>query len=137
MHPEHRLAAQPAIVSDDLVDEPIVAPWERYSDETLRLWLAPFRESRKPSDIFAESLDECMNFVIRGLAVYCVPESVERFYGRPDVVFRPLLGVVPAGTALVWLRVSENPAVASFVELTRKVLSSEAPPAVSIQSRRR
>jgi DNA-binding transcriptional LysR family regulator len=137
MHPEHRLAAQPAIVSDDLVDEPIVAPWERYSDETLRLWLAPVRESRKPSDIFAESLDECMNFVIRGLAVYCVPESVERFYGRPDVVFRPLLGVVPAGTALVWLRVSENPAVASFVELTRKVLSSEAPPAVSIQSRRR
>jgi hypothetical protein len=76
-----------------------------------------------------------MNFVVRGLAVYCVPESVERFYGRPDVVFRPLLGVDLAGTALVWHRESESPAVASFVEATRAVVSSERTgPAVSIQT---
>jgi DNA-binding transcriptional LysR family regulator len=137
MHPEHRLAAKPAVASEDLVDEPIVAPWDRYSDETLWFWLGPFREARKESDFYAESLDECMNYVIRGLAVYCVPESVERFYGRPDVVFRPLLGVESAGTALVWHRASENPAVANFVRVTRKVLESEASPAVSIQSRRR
>jgi DNA-binding transcriptional LysR family regulator len=137
MHPEHRLASKRAIVPDDLVDEPIVAPWDRYTRETLTFWLGPFRDARRDFDVYAESIDECMNFVVRGLAVYCVPESVERFYGRPDVVFRPLLGVEPAAIALVWHRESESPAVASFVEVTRTVVGSVAPPAVSIQSRRR
>jgi DNA-binding transcriptional LysR family regulator len=134
MHPEHRLASKPAIAPDDLGDEPIVAPWERYSRETTTFWLSPFREARKDFDVFAESLDECMNLVSRGVAVYCVPESVKRFYGRPDVVFRPLLGVMPSGIALVWHRRSQNPAVATFVEVTRKVLAAEPQPAVSIHS---
>jgi DNA-binding transcriptional LysR family regulator len=137
MHPEHRLASKPALTPDDLVDEPIVAPWDWYSAETLRFWLAPFRETRKQFDVFAESIDESMNFVIRGLAVYCVPESVKRFYGRPDVAFRPLLGVAPAGIALVWHRHANNAAVASFVEVTRSVLATEPGSAVSIESRPR
>jgi DNA-binding transcriptional LysR family regulator len=137
MHPEHRLATKPAIAPEDLVDEPIVAPWDRYSRETLTFWLAPFRDARKQFDVFAESVDESMNFVIRGLAVYCVPESVKRFYGRPDVVFRPLLGVAPARIALVWHRRSQNAAVGSFVEVTRNVLRSEPQPAVSIETRSR
>jgi DNA-binding transcriptional LysR family regulator len=137
MHPEHRLASRSAVDLDELVDEPIVAPWDHYSRETVTGWLAPFRQARKPIDLFAESIDECMNFVIRGLAVYCVPESVERFYGRPDVVFRPLLGVEPAGVALAWHREAQNPAVASFVAVTGTVLAEEAEAPVSIQSRRR
>jgi DNA-binding transcriptional LysR family regulator len=137
MHPEHRLASQRAVEADELVDEPVVAPWEHYSPETVARWLGPFRRARKPIDPFAESLDECMNFVVRGLAVYCVPESVERFYGRPDVVFRPLLGVEPAGVALAWHREAQNRAVASIIEVTRKVLGEAAEAPVSIQSRRR
>jgi len=137
MEPHHRLAERPAVSPDDLVDEPIVAPWDHYSPETVRGWLGPFRDARKDFDLQAESIDECMNFVIRGLAVYCVPESVERFYGRPDVVFRPLLGVKPAGITLVWHRASENAAVASFVQVTRNVVRSEEPRADSIQSLRR
>jgi DNA-binding transcriptional LysR family regulator len=137
MHPAYRLAEKTAVTPDELVDEPIVAPWEQYTRETTSAWLRPFREARKAFDVYAESIDECMNFVVRRLAVYCVPESVERFYGRPDVVFRPLLGVEPAGIALVWHRATENPAVASFVQVTRDVLRAEAPPAVPIQSRRR
>jgi DNA-binding transcriptional LysR family regulator len=137
MHPEHRLASKRAVEADELLDEPVVAPWDHYSPETVAQWLAPFRRARKPIDPFAESLDECMNFVVRGLAVYCVPESVERFYGRPDVAFRPLLGVEPAGVALAWHREAQNPAVASFVEVTRKVLGEAAEAPVSIQSRRR
>jgi DNA-binding transcriptional LysR family regulator len=137
MEPDHRLAGQRTVSPDDLVDEPIVTPWERYSPETLAFWLGPFREARKEFDVYAESVDECMNFVSRGLAVYCVPESVERFYGRPDVVFRPLTGVEPAGIALVWRRDTENPTVAKFVEVARAVLRSEPAPAISIKSRTR
>jgi DNA-binding transcriptional LysR family regulator len=137
MEPEHRLAARPAVSPDDLVDEPIVAPWDHYSPETVRSWLGPFRDARKDLDLQAESIDQCMNFAIRGLAVYCVPESVERFDGRPDVVFRPLLGVHPAAIALAWHRASANAAVASFVQLTRAVLKSENQRDDSIQSLRR
>jgi len=136
MHPEHRLAAKPAVAPDDLVDEPIVAPWDHYSPRTTAFWLGPFREARKEMDLQGESVEECLNFVTRGLAVYCVPESVERFYGRPDVAFRPLLGVEPAGIALVWHRETENPAVARFAEVTRAVAEAEPEPAVSIKSRR-
>jgi DNA-binding transcriptional LysR family regulator len=137
MHPEHRLASRPAVEPDELVNEPIVAPWDHYSPETIAWWLGPFRRARKPGDPFAESLDECMNFVTRALAIYCVPESVERFYGRPDVVFRPILGVEPAGVALAWHREAQNPAVASFLEVTRAVLGEQAEAPVSIQNRRR
>jgi DNA-binding transcriptional LysR family regulator len=137
MHPEHRLASKSVVDVADLVDEPIVAPWDHYSPETIAHWLAPFRQARKPGDLFAESLDECMNFVIRGLAVYCVPESVERFYGRPDVAFRPLRGAEPAAVALAWHREAQNPAVPRFVEVTRTVLADQAEAPVPIQSRRR
>lgn len=137
MHPEHRMASQRAVEPDELVDEPIVAPWDHYSPETVVRWLAPFRIARKPFDLFAESLDECMNLVVRGRALYCVPESVERFYGRPDVAFRPLVGVEPAGVALAWHREAQNPAVASFVAVTRAVLAEAAEAPIPIQSRRR
>ncbi|HEY6835652.1 MAG TPA: LysR substrate-binding domain-containing protein [Gaiellaceae bacterium] len=124
MHPEHRLATKRAVEPDDLVDEPIITPWERYSPETLAYWLAPFREGRKEFDVYAESVDNCLNLVSLGVGVYCVPESVERFYGRPDVVFRPLAGVEPAGIALAWRRDTDNPAVAKLVEVTRAVIQS-------------
>ena len=137
MHPEHLLAAKPAVAPEDLVDEPIVAPWDRYSPRTIAFWLGPFRNARKEFDVDAESVEECMHFVVRGLAVYCVPESVERFYGRPDVTFRPLLGVEPAGIGLIWRRDTENPAVGRFVEVTRTVQAGQSEPAVSIKSRRR
>ena len=137
MHPGHRLAAQRAVEPDDLVDEPIISPWGRYSPETLAYWFAPFRKRRKEFDLDAESVDNSMNLVSLGVGVYCVPESVERFYGRPDVVFRPLIGVEPAGIALAWRRDTENQAVAKFVEVARAVVRSEPEPAVAIKSRRR
>jgi DNA-binding transcriptional LysR family regulator len=137
MHPEHRLAAKRAVEPDDLVDEPIITPWDRYSPETLEYWLAPFREGRKEFDIYAESVDNCLNLVGLGAGVYCVPESVERFYGRPDIVFRPLVGVEAAVIALAWRRDTENPAVAKLVEVTRAVVRTEPEPVVAIKRRRR
>jgi DNA-binding transcriptional LysR family regulator len=56
-----------------------------------------------------------------------VPESVERFYPRPEVVFRPIADVEPARIVLVWHRDLQNPAVASFVEVTRAVVGEDVP----------
>jgi DNA-binding transcriptional LysR family regulator len=122
LHPEHPLAAKPALTASDLESEPIVAPWEYLPQEMLEFWFTPFRDRRLPADPSAKSADECLSFVSRGIAVYCVPESVQRFYPRPDVVFRPLMDVTPAQVVAAWHRETRNPAVASFVEVVRRVV---------------
>jgi DNA-binding transcriptional LysR family regulator len=127
MHPEHRLAELEEVRPDDLEAEPIVSSWEHYSPATLAYWLGPFRSERTPIDLQATSVDECLSLVARGLAVYVVPESAQRFYGRPDVVYRPLVGVGPASVALVWHREPQNAAVEPFVEVTRAIAGIQKP----------
>jgi DNA-binding transcriptional LysR family regulator len=127
MRPEHPLASQENVRPAELESVPIVAPWEHYSPETVAYWLGPFRRERTAIDLNATSVDECLSLVARGLAVYVVPESVQRFYGRPDIVYRPLTGVEPASVALVWHRETQNATVASFVEVTREVAGIQKP----------
>jgi DNA-binding transcriptional LysR family regulator len=127
MHPEHRLAELEEVRPEDLEAEPIVSSWEHYSPATLAYWLGPFRSERTPIDLQATSVDECLSLVARGLAVYVVPESAQRFYGRPDVVYRPLVGVGPASVALVWHREPQNAAVEPFVEVTRAIAEIQKP----------
>jgi DNA-binding transcriptional LysR family regulator len=135
MHPDHPLAGKRALNAGDLESEPIVAPWDHLPEEMVDFWFTPFRTGgRLPEDPNARSADECLSFVSRGIAVYCVPESVQRFYQRPDVVFRPIMDVAPAQVVLAWHREARNPAVASFVEVTRTVVGEESGNAVAIQS---
>ena len=135
MHPEHPLAAKPALTASDLESEPIVAPWDHLPQEILDFWFTPFRQKgRLAEDPNARSADECLSFVSRGIALYCVPESVQRFYPRPDVVFRPIMDVTPAQVVLAWHRETRNPAVTSFVEIARKVVGEERGDAVAIHS---
>jgi DNA-binding transcriptional LysR family regulator len=121
----HPLAAEQEVPTNALETEPIVGPWDEVSEEMLAFWYAPFRPEgrRREGDLHAKTVDESLSFVARGLAVYCAPESVERFYPRPQVVFRPIAGVEPAQTVVVWHRNAQNPAVESFVEVTRSVLA--------------
>ena len=121
MHPEHRLAAQDQVQAKELEAVPIVSSWEHYSPATLAHWLGPFRTERTSIDLQATSVDECLSLVARGLAVYVVPESAQRFYGRPDVVYRPLVGVEPVSVALVWHRDTQNAGVDALAEVTRAV----------------
>jgi DNA-binding transcriptional LysR family regulator len=121
MHPEHPLATQEEVRPEELAAVPIVAPWEHYSPVTITYWLGPFRHERLPIDLSGTSVDECLSLVARGLAAYIVPASAQRFYGRPNVVYRPLVGVEQASVALVWHRETRNTAVPSFVAVTREV----------------
>jgi DNA-binding transcriptional LysR family regulator len=125
MHPEHLLAAQEEVRPEDLESEPIVSSWEHYSPATTAYSLAPFRRERSEIDLHATSVDACLSLVARGVAVYVVPESAQRFYGRPDVVYRPLTRVEPASVALVWHRETQNAAVAPFVEIARQVIADK------------
>ena len=135
MHPEHPLAAKPVVTASELESEPIVAPWDHLPEEMLAFWFTPFRPGgRRVDDPNAKSADECLSFVSRGIALYCVPESVQRYYPRPDIVFRPIMDVEPAQVVLAWHRETRNPAVASLVRLARTVVREERGTAVAIDS---
>jgi DNA-binding transcriptional LysR family regulator len=136
MHVEHRLAAKPAVVADDLLTEPIVAPWDLYSDEMLDYWFTPFRpKGRRPDDPHARSIEECLSLVVRRAAIFCVPESVQRFFPRPEIVFRPIIDVAPAEVALAWHRDVRNPAVLPFVEIAKAVVDEGGVEPIAIQRR--
>ena len=120
----HPLAQLEEVPPRELESEPIVGPWGDVPEEMLDFWYDPFRPAgRREGDLHAKTVDESLAFVARGLAVYCVPESIERFYPRPEVVFRPIAGVEPAQIVLVWHRDPQNPAVGSFVDVARSVLA--------------
>ena len=136
MHASHPLASKPAVSAQDLQTEPIVAPWELYPEAMLQYWFAPFRSGgRRAHDPHGRTLEECFSFVTRGAAIFCVPESVQRFYPRSEFVFRPIIDVAPAEAAVAWRRDTRNPAVGSFVAIAREVAGGPDAEPVPIQKR--
>ncbi len=125
MHLEHRLASRPTLTRSDVTPEPIVAPWDEVPFEVLAPWLEQFRPAgRRPDDPNGKGLAECLSIASRGVAVYCVPDSVPRYHSRPDLVFRRVVDATPGQVAVVWHRETQNPVVASFVEIARATVAT-------------
>jgi DNA-binding transcriptional LysR family regulator len=123
---DHPFAEKDEVRARDVAAEPIVAPWDHYPAEFVAEWLADFRpEGRRADDPNAMSIEECMSFVIRGVALWVVPESVPRFYPRPEVAFVPIADVAPARIALAWRSEAPTPTVAAFVETAKTVLEED------------
>jgi DNA-binding transcriptional LysR family regulator len=129
----HSFANKAEVRADEVAAEPIVAPWDHNRPEFIAEWLDDFRpQGRREDDPNAMSIEECMSFAIRGVALYVVPESVERFYPRPEVAFVPIADVAPGRIALAWRSEAPSPSVAAFIETAKAVLDEEAasPPAI-------
>jgi DNA-binding transcriptional LysR family regulator len=130
---DHRLAARSAVGVDALRDEPLVAPWEQNTPDVLAYWFEPFRPQgrRGPKDLNGKDHDECLLIAVSGAAFYLVPEFVARFNPRPDLVYRPVVGVPRKENGLVWHHETRNAAVRSFLEVAREVRDlAEAPSAI-------
>jgi DNA-binding transcriptional LysR family regulator len=123
MHQEHDLAQRDSVSAEDLIHEPIVAPWSHFPPEFLWAWFGEFRPNgRLPGDREAMTVDESLALTSTGLALYCVPESASRFYGRPDITFRPIDSVNPVEVGLVWRADAQHPLTDRFVETARDVI---------------
>jgi DNA-binding transcriptional LysR family regulator len=137
MHADHALAGKRSVQSNELLTEPVVAPWDIYPPELVDYWMGGFRpRGRRPGDPHAMTVEESLTIVARGQALYCVPESASRFYSRPEVVFKPILDAPPAEIAIAWAAEARNPAVTSFVETARAVLTEGGEDVATIQSAR-
>jgi DNA-binding transcriptional LysR family regulator len=92
------------------------------------LYLADFAGRKLPDGARAEQgpqpphrgssrldMTQIFNLVEMGSVIWFVPVSVARRYTRPDVVYRPVADLPPAGLVVAWPQDCRSPAVAAFV----------------------
>ncbi|MFE5480957.1 LysR family transcriptional regulator [Streptomyces sp. NPDC056527] len=117
MPDDHPLAGRDAIPFRELWDEPFVAappetgPWHDY-------WLAVDEREGHPVRIGAvtEKPDDWLTAIANGYGIALAPESAARFYPRPGVVYRPVIGVAPTSVGVAWPPAADtDPVVQDFV----------------------
>lgn len=113
----HPLATHEQIPFRDLWDEPFVAAptetgwWRDY-------WLATEERDGHPVRIGAvtEQPDEWLSAIANGYGVALTPESSTRFYARPGVTYRPVIGVSASQVGVAWAASDDtNPVIQDFV----------------------
>ncbi|MGW1030445.1 LysR family transcriptional regulator [Streptomyces sp. NPDC002577] len=123
----HRLADRSEVELEDLGDVPVLAGttagdlWdERVPPQTPSG--RPIRKLR-----MARTFQILVTLVGAGQGVSPVVQGAQRFYPRPDVVYRPLR-VPPEDWGLVWRTGEENARVRAFVEVARAVVAQSGGP---------
>jgi DNA-binding transcriptional LysR family regulator len=113
----HPLATRDEIPFRDLRDEPFVAApaetgwWRDY-------WLATDERDGHPARIGAvtDQADEWLSAIASGYGIALAPESAARFYARPGVTYRPVIGISPSKVGVAWAPANDsNPLIQDFV----------------------
>ncbi|MFD8012588.1 LysR family transcriptional regulator [Streptomyces sp. NPDC058955] len=100
----HPLADCPTVEFEELVDEPFVAA-DAASGAWREHWLAVEERGGHPVRVGAVTSrpDEWLGAVAGG-CVALAPASAAHFYPHPNVVFRPVRGILPSRVGLAWPR---------------------------------
>ncbi|MGV9610783.1 LysR family transcriptional regulator [Nocardia xishanensis] len=99
----HRLSDRDEIPFRELLDEPFVAApqatgrWRDY-------WLAVDERDGVPPRIGAvtQHPDDWLEAIANGYGVALAPASTARFYQRPGVVYRPVVGIADSQVGVAW-----------------------------------
>jgi DNA-binding transcriptional LysR family regulator len=100
----HPLADREEIAFEELWDEPFVAAppetgaWRDY-------WLGANERDGKPRiGAVTDQPDDWLTAIATGRGIALCPASTARFYARPGVSYRPVIGVSPSRVAVAWTR---------------------------------
>jgi len=114
----HPLAAtDEPIAFRDLLDEPVVAA-PRETGSWSDYWVAMEERKGHPIRIGAvtEHPDDWLSAIANGYGIAFPPASSARFYSRPGIVYRPLIGISPSQVAIAWAPAADgDPVVKDFV----------------------
>jgi len=128
---DHPLAAEREVRVEQFAEEPVaVTP---HPDPAFRrFWLAlDHRDATPRSGPVVSTVEEYFEAVLAGQAVGLAPASVERFFGRPGLAFRPVADLEPCTVALAWRRDDDRALVRGFVDAALAVAEAERPALVA------
>jgi DNA-binding transcriptional LysR family regulator len=114
---EHPLAARDAVALRDIADIPLVRTKKAPS-----FWVDWWAVNPRPDGSHPtwgpdnDNPEEQLDHVAAGAAGAIVPQSMSRFYGRPDLVYLAITDVEPLRIALGWSRGRRHPLVSAFIE---------------------
>ncbi|MET7381737.1 LysR substrate-binding domain-containing protein [Streptomyces sp. NPDC005526] len=112
----HRMADRTEIDFDELAGEPFIA-LPRSAGPLRDFWLATTARAGRTPRIGAEagSTDEVLEAVASGQGVALIAEGNVGLYQRPDLVYRPVLGLPEAELAIAWRATDRRPEVSELV----------------------
>jgi DNA-binding transcriptional LysR family regulator len=120
----HRLAAREEISISELSDDPI--PVSRSVPESVTRWWSAIPRADGPQPPIGPSVDsveEMLEVVAMGRAICLVSRSVEEYYGRPDVVFVPVVDVPLVPVTLVWRTEDARAVLRAFQDVAVEVVA--------------
>ncbi|MFC0626430.1 LysR family transcriptional regulator [Kribbella deserti] len=122
---DHPLAGRTELSIADLAEEPIV--WTRKAPRGWVDWWAvnPRPDGREP--IWGpenDNVEEMLEHVAAGSAICIAPESLRLHYGRPDLVWVPIVDIAPLRIAMCRPIDSSNPTAAGFAAVVESLLPS-------------
>ena len=115
----HPLARRDHISFRDLWDEPFVAApaetgwWRDW-------WLAAGEREGHAVHIGAVAdsgqPDDWLTAIANGYGIALAPESAARYYGRPEITYRPVTGLSPSQVGVAWSPTADtNPVIQDFI----------------------
>jgi hypothetical protein len=122
----HPLATRDVITVEDLADHDVVS-FHGVPESSLHSLVPERTPTGRPIPRRAAVRDqaELTHLVALGDAVHATVASVPRYRSHPDIHYRPLQGLPPAESALVWRRGAESPALQAFVDLANELVPAQ------------
>jgi DNA-binding transcriptional LysR family regulator len=123
---DHPLAERDAVDFEELADH-LVPRFDNWPKEVLEAVIPARTPSGRPIPgirrrIGERTILELPVRIARGEFVFPTVVSAEDYMGGPDVVFVPIEGMPPLGSALVWRRPARDPKPREFIRVAREVL---------------
>ncbi|MGD9988557.1 LysR family transcriptional regulator [Pseudonocardia sp.] len=123
----HRLACKDVVALADLAGEHLLQ-----NPDAVPEWRRVATEMRSTVPRVAEevrySVEEKLEHVARGRGIAVLPESVARFYQRPDVTVATIVDIGPSRVALAWESARRSPLIRDFTALATRGPSVVARP---------
>jgi DNA-binding transcriptional LysR family regulator len=124
---DHPLATRGAVTLEDLGDYAVPSFFGVPAESLLALVPSHTPNGRpiRRHEPDVRSRTEMLQLVIAGDVVHPCAGSVPLYYQHPGVTYRPLNGLAPVRSALVWSTARETPAIRAFADVAADVLAHE------------